>query len=258
VSELWTEDHRLASLYDTECIGRRDHAFYVTLAETLAARSIVDIGCGTGVFAIELARRGCHVIGAEPAQAMLDLSRARPGGEDVHWVHGDARDVPSGVADLVVMMGHVAQYFIDDSDWARLLAEVHRILAPGGSLTFETRNPAIDWARLWTREQTAATHAHPDGGTFTAWVEMRERRGTDASYTTVHEGHTVLPDGTHLCCAETLRFRSVDEIFTSLADIGFDVDRTWGDWDHSALTPTSRELIVLARRRCYKHSRPQT
>ena len=137
-------------VYDTECLGRRDHDFYLTLAETVGASSVIDIGCGTGVFAVDLGRRGCHVIGVDPAQAMLDIGRTRPGGDAVEWIHGDALDVPSAAADLVVMMGHVAQYFIHDDAWARLLGEVHRMLTPGGRLTFETRNPAINWAQLWT------------------------------------------------------------------------------------------------------------
>jgi SAM-dependent methyltransferase len=246
---LWTEDPRLTALYDTECLGRRDDGFYSRLTGTVGARSVVDIGCGTGAFAIDLAGRGCRVIGVDPAQAMLDIARSRPGGEHVQWVHGDASDVPSAVAELVVMMGHVAQYFVDDTEWAQLLGEVHRILLPGGHLAFETRNPAVDWTALWTRERTTTTHPHPDGGTFTAWVEMCEVTGADESYTTVHEGHTVLPDGTHVARAETLRFRSADEIVASLDAAGFDVDRTWGDWDNSAVAPTTPELIVLARSR---------
>ena len=73
--------------------------------------------------------------------------------------------------------------------------------------------------------------------------------GVPRSDTTVHCGHTVLPDGAHVTCAETLRFRSPDETFASLETAHFDVERTWGDWDNSPLAPTSCELIVLARRR---------
>jgi SAM-dependent methyltransferase len=249
VSELWTENPRLATVYDTESLGRRDHGFYLALAETVGARSVVDIGCGTGAFAVDLSQRGCDVTGVDPAQPMLDIARTRPGTDAVDWIHGDASDVPSAAADLVVMMGHVAQYFIEDNAWAHLLDEVHRILTPGGRLTFETRNPRINWAELWTRERTTATHPHPDSGTFTAWVEMHEVSGSRESYTTVHCGHTVLPDGAHVTCAETLRFRSPDEIFASLETAHFDVERTWGDWDNSPVTPTSCELIVLAHRR---------
>jgi SAM-dependent methyltransferase len=247
VTELWTEDPRLAAVYDAECIGRRDHDFYVAVAHTIGARSVVDIGCGTGVLAVDLAGRGCRVIGFDPSATMLDVARRRPGGGRVEWIHGDAADVPNAVADLAVMTGHVAQYFIDDRDWADLLREVRRILVPGGRLAFETRNPAVNWAQRWTRERTTGSFPHPDGGDFTAWVEMSEVTGSPESYTTVHVGHTVLPDGARVACSETLRFRSAEEIVASLDSAGFAVEATWGDWDNSPVTPESDELIVLAR-----------
>ena len=248
VTELWTDEPRLAAIYDAECMGRRDHDFYVALAHTIGARSIVDVGCGTGVLAVALASRGYRVIGVDPSATMLDVARRRPGGARVEWIHGATADVPNVVADLAFMTGHVAQYFIDDRDWADLLREARRILLPGGRLAFETRNPAVKWAQRWTPERTTATFPHPDGGDFTAWVEMSEVTGSPESYTTVQVGHTVLPDGARLACSETLRFRSAPEILASLDSAGFAVDATWGDWDNSPVTPESDELIVLARR----------
>jgi SAM-dependent methyltransferase len=245
----WTEDPRLAAVYDTECAGRWDHDFYLALVHELGARTVVDIGCGTGVFAADLARGGCRVIGVDPAAPMLDIARAREGGDEVEWIHGGASDVPSDVSDLVIMMGNVAQYFVADDDWAHLLGEVHRLLTAGGRLAFETRNPAVDWAQRWTRERTEETFPHPHGGQFTAWVQLRELHGPGESYETVHEGHTVLPDGTYVVCDETLRFRSPDEIRDSLETAHFEVEQAWGDWDRSPFTPTSDEFIVLARRR---------
>jgi SAM-dependent methyltransferase len=247
--DLWTHEPRVAAVYDTECSGRWDHDFYLTLARDVGATRVVDIGCGTGVFAIDVTRQGCAAIGVDPASAMLDIARTRPGGENVQWILGHADDVPSAAADLVVMMGHVAQYFVDDAAWTHVLDEVHRILMPGGRLTFETRNPAIDWAHEWTPARTTTVHPHPDGGTFTAWVEMGELDGTPESYATVHAGHTVLPDGTHLEFTESLRFRSAAEVFAALDTAGFEIEQTWGDWDRSPLAPGSRELIVLAHAR---------
>jgi SAM-dependent methyltransferase len=166
----WTEDPDLVAVYDTECAGRWDHDFYLTLAEESGARSVLDIGCGTGVFAVDVARRGHQVIGVEPAGPMLDIARSRPGGDAVHWIHGHLDDVPTAVADLAVLMGHVAQYFVADDDWIRALDQIHRVLTPTGRLAFETRNPAIDWAGRWTRERTTTTFDHPDGAHFTSWV----------------------------------------------------------------------------------------
>lgn len=115
---LWPEDPRLAVVYDVECAGRWDHDFYLGLAGELDVASVVDIGCGTGVFVADCARRGLRALGVDPAEAVLDLARARSAdaGLDglVTWTHGHAGDVPDDVADLVIMMGHVAQYFISD------------------------------------------------------------------------------------------------------------------------------------------------
>jgi SAM-dependent methyltransferase len=243
---LWTEDPRTAAVYDTECAGRWDHDFYLTLTAELGARSVVDIGCGTGVFAVDCARRGHRVIGVDPAAPMLAIACARDGGDAVEWIHGHATDVPSDVADLVIMMGHVAQYFIAEADWEHVLAEIHRMLVAGGRIAFETRNPAIDWSQRWTRERTEERYRHPGGGEFTAWVEMQEVGDSAESYITVHEGHTVLPDGTCVVCSETLRFRSPAEVITSLEHAGFAVEDTWGDWDRLPFEPASDELIVLA------------
>ena len=64
-------DPRLVALYDLWGPNRADTAFYLGLAVELAASSIVDIGCGTGLLACELARRGHPVTGVDPSPAML-------------------------------------------------------------------------------------------------------------------------------------------------------------------------------------------
>jgi hypothetical protein len=151
------------------------------------------------------------------------------------------------VADLGIMTGHVAQYFVDD-DWSNVRLQLHRILHPGGRLSFETRNPSIAWEEDWTEGRSKATMPHPDGGEFTSWVEVVEKSGPPESYTLTHHGHTILPDGPHLIATETLRFRSLVEIVASVAAAGFTVEETWGGWDRSPFTPSSFEMIVLVRR----------
>ena len=248
MSELWTEIPELVELYDIECASRHDHDFYLAVAAQVGATSVVDVGCGTGVFAVDLAARGFTAIGVDPASPMLDIARQRSAHTTIEWVHGDASDIESDVADLVVMMGHVAQYFVEDDAWRKVLADVHRILKPGGHLTFETRNPTVDWSGHWTREKTTTTYDHPGGGHFTSWVQVVDKTGTAGSYAATHEGHSVLPDGRHLVATETLRFRSDHEVHASLAAAGFVVTSEWGDWDRSPVGPLSPERIVLAER----------
>ncbi len=244
----WPDVPELVAVYDVECAGRWDHDFYLALAERLDADTVVDVGCGTGVFCVDLARRGHRAIGTDPAAAVLDVARRRDGGDQVEWVRGGPEDLPAESADLVVMMGHVAQYFLTDDDWDELLRSCHRALRPGGHLTFETRMPTIDWAARWSRAASEATLPHPDGGTFTSWVEMVECDPVGDGIVDIHEGHTVLPDGRHLVVRETLRFRSEHEIRDTLTAAGFEVADTWGDWDGRPFSPGCDELIVLARR----------
>jgi len=46
-----------------------------------AHRSVIDLGCGTGAFALMLAEPGVKVIGVNPAGASLDVARAKPGAD---------------------------------------------------------------------------------------------------------------------------------------------------------------------------------
>ena len=248
VTEIWPENPRLAEVYDVECAGRWDHDFYLNVAADIDASCVLDVGCGTGVFCVDVAAAGRRSIGVDPAEPMIDIARTRPGGDLCEWIVGDAGDAPADTADLVVMMGHVAQYFVDDEHWATTLSQIHRALVPEGRVTFEARNPAIDWASQWTEENSRGTHDHPRGGTFEAWVQVVDTTGPSDSYTSTHEGHTILPDGDHLVSSETLRFRSQAEIEASFTAAGFTIEQRWGSWRGTALTPDSREMIFLARR----------
>ncbi|WP_344014692.1 class I SAM-dependent methyltransferase [Streptomyces thermospinosisporus] len=104
------------------------------MAEEFAARRVLDIGCGTGVFARLLADRGIEVIGVDPALASLDVARARPGGERVRWIHGDATRLPPLQADLVTMTANVAQAIVEPRSWQQTLRGAREALRPGGHL----------------------------------------------------------------------------------------------------------------------------
>lgn len=249
--DLHYTDPRLASLYDLENAGRDDTDFYLRLATELAARSIVDLGCGTGVLACDLAAQlaevgGAEVRGVDPAAAMLDIARHRPGSEGVTWVLGDASSLATEAADLVLMTGHVAQVFLGDAAWQDVLAQASRALVPGGHLAFETRNPDAEaWTR-WTRDRTTASYRLPDGTAFSTWIDV-----TDAAHGLVSvEGHNVFAaTAEDVVVRSTLRFRTRAEVEASLREAGFNVVSVWGDWDRSPVSLVSPELIFLARRK---------
>jgi 2-polyprenyl-3-methyl-5-hydroxy-6-metoxy-1,4-benzoquinol methylase len=81
-------DARLVAIFDTvnSIEGYKD--FYLDLAAELAPRFVLDVGCGTGLLACELARRGFQLVGLDPSPALLGKARRRPGCENVRWVEG--------------------------------------------------------------------------------------------------------------------------------------------------------------------------
>jgi SAM-dependent methyltransferase len=225
----------LAAAYDEDSSGRRDLAFYIDLAAQLGASRIADIGSGTGLLCSLLAGEGHKVIGVEPEQTMLSIAARQEHAGSVSWLHGTADKLPTNCADLVLMTGHVAQYFLDDVSWADALSHARRALRSGGRLAFEFRNPAVEAWRDWQTESPRPT-SH---GT------VRQEILRDGHLIT-HIDHWT--QGTKKwTTTETLRFPSWTDIMTGLKTAGLSVERSWGDWDGSPVNAKSPEWIILAR-----------
>lgn len=133
---------RLAAIYDPLDPDRGDLDAYLRMAEEFEAQRALDIGRGTGAFALLLADRGIEVVGVDPARASIDVARAKPGSERVRWICGDTTDLPPMQVDLATMTANVAQAIADPLTWQKTLRGAHEALRPGGHPVFETRDPA--------------------------------------------------------------------------------------------------------------------
>ncbi|HUZ52368.1 MAG TPA: class I SAM-dependent methyltransferase [Streptosporangiaceae bacterium] len=214
-------DPRLARIYDPLDPDRSDLDVYAAMAAEFAARSVLDVGCGTGTLACLLAGRGLHVTGVDPAGASLDVARAKPGAGAVCWLHGDATRLPPLQVDLATMTGNVAQVFLTDHEWAATLRGVRAALRPGGRLVFETRDPARQAWLGWTREQSFARAEIPAAGVVQSWHELTEVTGELVAFRSIVVFEA---DGTVLTSDSTLRFRERDEVAESLAATGYRLD----------------------------------
>ncbi len=238
-------DPRLVALYDAWDESRRDFDFYLALAAELGAATVVDIGCGTGALACLFAARGLRVTGIDPATAMLEVARARSGGDAVSWLCGDASVYAGPAADLVVMTAHVAQVIADEDAWHATLAAARHGLRPGGHVAFESRNPVAQAWRTWTPEATRRRMTDTPFGAVDAWWELID---VDGDLVRTEIRYRFAATGEELVSSNALRFRSRAAIEREVAEAGFAVERVYGDWDRSPVDAGSPELIFVARR----------
>jgi SAM-dependent methyltransferase len=237
-------DPRLVELYDIDNPRGADTDFYRQLAAELDARTIVDLGCGTGLLTRELATGDRLVVGVDPAPAMLAVARRHPGAERVRWVEGDASALGTPDADLVVMTGNVAQVFLDDAVWAATLGAIRAALRHGGHLAFESRNPQDRAWERWNREATFERIDSPHGP-MECWLELIEVGDGRVRFA----GHNIfLTTGETLVADSELRFRTLAELTDSLIDAGFAVEHVYGNWQRGPLISTSRVMVFVARR----------
>jgi SAM-dependent methyltransferase len=233
------DDAHLAAIYDPLDPDRSDLDAYAAIADEVGARSVLDVGCGTGTFACLLAQRGLEVTGVDPAGASLDVARAKPGAARVTWVHGDVTVLPPLRVDLATMTANVAQVFVTDEEWAATLRGVRAALRPGGHLAFETRVPQRQ-AWEWDRARTHVREDMPGVGVVETWCEVTDVSGDLVSFrwTFVFDS-----DGAVLTSDSTLRFRHRAEVEASLGAAGFDVVEV-----REAPDRPGREMVFLVRR----------
>ncbi|MCL6289838.1 class I SAM-dependent methyltransferase [Streptomyces fimicarius] len=233
-------DPRLAALYDALDPDRGDLDPYVRIAEEFGARRVLDIGCGTGVFALLLADRGFEVVGVDPARASVDVARAKPGGDRVRWISGDASALPPLRVDLVTMTANVAQEITGPRDWRATLRGAYEALRPGGHLVLETRNPARRAWEEWNRERSHRVTEIAGLGPVESWVEVTEVAGPLVSFRWTY---VFAADGQVLTSDSTLRFRERQEAEADLTAQGFVVREV-----RDAPDRPGREFVLIARR----------
>ena len=219
--------------------------FYLKLAKSLNAKKVIDLGCGTGLLSHELVKQGHDIIGIEPAPAMLEQAKQKYDNE-AQWIVGSTEKLHAGMqADLTIMTGHVAQFFLEDTAWHQALHNIHQALKPGSYLAFESRNPLVQPFTGWPTKENHGLIPITSLGPVEWWSENLKFANGRATYD-IH--YLFTETGEELVSANELRFRSKEALIQSLKDSGFTVKHVYGDWNSDPSTPESREMIFVARR----------
>jgi D-alanine-D-alanine ligase len=204
---------------------------------------VLDLCCGQGRHAIELARRGyLRVSGLDQAKYLVRLARKRAGeaGLKVRFIVGDAFALPFGDASFgcVAIMGNSFGYFADPDDDRNVLSEVFRVLEPGGKVALDITDGD------WMREH----------------YERRSWEWIDADYLACRE-RQMSADASRLICRElvvhsrrgivadqfyAIRYYSAQRIEEELAAAGFSDVRHLSN--HGSLSDRNQDLGFMENR----------
>ena len=142
---------QIASQYDQITASARRGPEAEALAQTLVRRyklkSALDVACGTGLYALALARMGLRVVGSDASRAMLNQARrtARREGLDITWVHSTMQELGErieGGFDAVLCMGNSIPHLLEDADLEAALRAFHRLVRPGRAVVVQLLNYA--------------------------------------------------------------------------------------------------------------------
>lgn len=238
-------DPRLVDLYDLLNSGDWDYAFYEKQIGNQNQR-VLDVGCGTGTFALRLAAAGHSVVAFDPSAMMINVARRRQRASRVHWIVGDASGVPNlRPFDVVTMTGHAFQCLLTDDEVIATLRIVRELLAAGGRFMFETRNPGVRPWNAWTPALSARSFQSEEHGSVEVFHECVAVTGPLVEFETQYVFHR---DNTRQSSRSRLRFMSREDLANALGAAGFH-DVEWvGDWDGGPFREaTSTEIIAICR-----------
>jgi SAM-dependent methyltransferase len=126
---------------DKDYAGEAAYVHSLIQREFPGARSVLELGSGTGKHAVKLADRGYEISGVDRSPEMVDSARARavePGHGRVAFSQGDIRTVRLGrTFDVVISLFHVMSYQTTNEDLAAAMATAAAHLEPGGGLIFD-------------------------------------------------------------------------------------------------------------------------
>ncbi len=248
--EIFDEDYLHTLPFMTPQQTEREVAFLLDALELQQGGRVLDIGCGYGRHAMEIAARGHRTVGLDLSLPLLirATDAARRVGVNVDFVHGDMRDMTfenefEGAYCYFTTFG----YFDDDTN-RRVAAGICRALKPGGRLVLDLINR--DYligdlpTRVWWQGDGCVVLEEVDFNYFTSRLQVQRQ--------------IILEDGRQLEQEISIRAYSLHEIGKVLHHAGFRVLEVSGSLDLRGrfYGNESRQLLVVAEKKSEPSAQP--
>ena len=211
-----------------------------TLAGLEAGAELLDAPCGYGRHSIPLARSGFRITGVDRSAAMLGEARRRTGHE--RWpklVQADYRELPfadasfDGALNLFSSLG-----YLSPEEDTHVLAEIGRVLRPGGRLVIE----------MMHRDLLVLRWSDSDWRLLGEGRLLLEQRTFDAASGIATTTMTLIDGaGERESRTWSVRVYAVTELLGMVERAGFAEAKCYGDFDGGEFAPSTR-LVIVARR----------
>lgn len=195
---------------------------------------VLDLCCGAGRHLLPMRASGLDAVGLDLSMELLETGKLAN-----IAVRADARDVPyaDGLFDVVTNLFSSFGYFPDDDAHHRVLAEVARVLKPGGYFLIDHMN-----AEVTVRNLKPESVDERDGLTL-----RQTRRYDEANKRVIKDIEYTLEGTEPRRWHESVRLFTPDELDSFLTQAGLRVAARYGDLDGSAFhLSTSRRQVVMA------------
>ena len=231
--------------------GRLAHEmpFFERLFQQHGVQRVLDAACGTGHHAIELARRGYDVVGADLSAPMIERARqngATAGVKAAFFVAGLGELArPGETFDAALCLGNSLPHLLTADEVAAALVDFANVLRPGGLLVIQNRNLDRVWAG---QERFMPPQVHRSGEEEWIFVRFYDFHRTTLTFNMLRLRRG--KDGWAQDAASTeLRPIFQRDLGLGLAEAGFGQVLFYGDYEGSAFhVQESGDLIAVAQR----------
>ena len=201
---------------------------------------ILDLCCGYGRHAIELARRGYRVVGYDLSPVLLRKAQEDASNVEgeVVWTLGDMRQLPYGRCfDAVISMFTSLGYFDEDVENFQVLQGLSEVLNFGGRFVIETVN-----------RDFLVRHFSPLEWFRASDMLILEKRGFDIVSNRSNVEVVLIENGIETRLCHSIRAYGFTELDMLLASVALDTLEVFGDFQGETYTWDSRRMIVMGQR----------
>lgn len=234
--DAWLNDHKTYSLAGTQ----QEVRFIIDVLNLPAKARILDLYCGYGRHAIELAKHGYDVVGVDSSESFLDIAakNARHDNVQVQFTLEDMREINycaefSAVINMFAAFG----YFTDDEN-AAIIQKISRALQPGGRFLIDLLN------REWMISNSLNRYwRHPNGEYVLAYKVDLIKGICFMKRTLINQ-----IDGTKHEYEFSLRAYTLQEMEAVISAAGMNITGVFGGFDKRSYNADAPRMIILAEK----------